>query len=124
LATSVGDHFVQIHVELSAAARHPDVQGKHVVMFASQDFITGLNNEFVALIIEPFAIVIGDGGGFLQRGVGRYDFAGDQVFPDAKNALTSAGSGTPEFGGGNLNDAEAVRLFPHLRHDECSFTSA
>jgi hypothetical protein len=26
------------------------------------------------------------------------------------------GLSAPEFVGGNFNDAEAVRLFPHLRH--------
>jgi len=44
LATSVGDHLVDVHVELGATARHPDVQGKHVMMLAVQDFVAGLHD--------------------------------------------------------------------------------
>src|SRR5258708_31280302 len=28
LATTIGDHFVDVHVELGTAAGHPDMQGK------------------------------------------------------------------------------------------------
>ena len=77
LAAPVGDHFVDVHVELGAAARHPDMQGKHVVMLAGEDFVAGLNDQLVALIVEPLAVVVRDGGGFLQDRVGRDHFAGN-----------------------------------------------
>jgi hypothetical protein len=54
-AATIGDHFIHVHVELSAAAGHPDVQRKHVVMLTVQDFVANLYNQLVRLIIEPFA---------------------------------------------------------------------
>ena len=66
LAAAVGDHLVDVHVELGAAARHPDMQRKHVVMLAGEDLVADLNDQFVALVVEPLAGVVGDGGGFLQ----------------------------------------------------------
>src|SRR5258705_13641214 len=44
LAASVGDHLIHVHVELCAAAGHPDMQGKHVWMLASEDFIADLTD--------------------------------------------------------------------------------
>ena len=66
LAPSVGDHFVDVHVELRTATSHPDVQGKHVMMLARQDFVANLNDQFVALVVEPFAAVVGNRGPLLR----------------------------------------------------------
>ena len=116
LAAAVGDHLVHVHVELGATARHPDMQGKHVVMLAGENFVAGLNDQFVALVVEPLAVVIGDGGGFLQGRVGRDHLAGNQILSDAEMLERALGLRAPELVGGNFDDAEAVRLFPHLRH--------
>ena len=116
LAAAVGDHFVDVHVELRAAARHPDVQRKHVVMLAGEDFVAGLDDQLVALIVEPLAVVVGDGGGFLQGGVGRDHFAGNQILADAEMLERTLGLSAPELVRRHFNDAEAVRLFSHLRH--------
>src|SRR5262249_45694231 len=40
LGASVRNDFVHIHIELCAAASHPDVQWKHVMMLAGEDFVT------------------------------------------------------------------------------------
>jgi hypothetical protein len=45
LVASVGDHFVHVHVELSAAAGHLDVQREHFVMLSSEDLTADLNNQ-------------------------------------------------------------------------------
>src|SRR5262249_26327023 len=116
LAAPVGDHFIDVHVELGAAAGHPNMQGKHIVMLAGENFVAGLNDQFVALIVEPLAIVIGDSSGFLQCRIGRDHLTGNQIFPDTKMFERTLGLSAPEFVGGNFNDAKAVRLFPHLRH--------
>ena len=63
LSAAVRDHLINIHIELRAAAGHPDMQRKHVVVLASKDFVANLDNQFVALIVEPLAVVIGNGGG-------------------------------------------------------------
>jgi len=44
LAATVGDHLIHIHVELRAAARHPHVQWKHLVMLAGQDLVANLDD--------------------------------------------------------------------------------
>ena len=116
LAATVGDHFVDVHVELGAAARHPDMQGKHVVMLAGQDFVAGLNDQLVALIVKPLAVVVGDRGGLLQDGVGRDHFARDQVLADAEMFERTLGLSAPELVGGHFNDAEAVGLFSRTGH--------
>src|ERR1700730_17661746 len=116
LATAVGDHFVDVHVELGAAARHPDMQWKHVVMLAGQDFVTGLNDQLIALIVKPLAVAVGGGGGLLQGGVGRDHLAGDQVLPDAEMFKRTLGLGAPQLVGRYFNDAEAVSLFSHASH--------
>jgi hypothetical protein len=53
-------------------------------MLAGQDLVASLNDQLMALIVKPFAIVVGDGSGFLQGGIGRDHFAGNQVPPDAE----------------------------------------
>src|SRR3984893_6163227 len=116
LATAVGDHFVDVHVELGAAARHPDMQRKHVVMLASQNFVTGLNDQIGALIVKPLAVAVRDGGGFLQGGVGRDHFAGNQVLPDAEMFKRTLRLSTPQLVGGYFNEAEAVSLFSNVDH--------
>ena len=47
LGAAVGDHFVDVHVELGAAACHPNMQGKHVVVLPGEDFIAGLNDQLI-----------------------------------------------------------------------------
>ena len=97
LAASVGDHFVDVHVELGAAARHPDMQGKHVVMLAGEDFVAGLHDQFVALIVKPFAVVVGDGGGLLQGRVGGDHLARNQILADAEVFERALGLSAPQL---------------------------
>src|SRR6516162_5901505 len=101
LTTPVGDHLVHVHVELSTASGHPDMQGKHVVMLTVEDFVTGLNDQLVALIVKPFAVVVRNGGGFLQSGVGRDHLARDQVLADAEMFKRALGLSAPELVGGH-----------------------
>src|SRR6266478_4369016 len=65
LAAPVGDHLVHVHVELRTAARHPHMQGEHVVMLTREDLVADLNDQLVTLIVEPLAGIIGIGGAFL-----------------------------------------------------------
>ena len=52
LAAAVGDHLVDVHVELGAAARHPYVQRKHVVMLAGQDLVADLDDQLMRLVVR------------------------------------------------------------------------
>ena len=40
------------------------------MMLARKDFIADVNNQLVALIVDPLFSMVGTGGGFLQDGVG------------------------------------------------------
>src|SRR5215470_12999426 len=84
LATAVRDHFVHVHVELSAASRHPHVQRKHVVMLAREDFVTGLSDKFVLLIAEPLAGMISGGCGFLQNRIRSDHLTRNQILADTE----------------------------------------
>ena len=49
LAAAVGDHLVDVHVELRAAAGHPDVQREHVVVLAGEDLVADLDDQRMRL---------------------------------------------------------------------------
>ena len=70
LTTTIGDHLVDVHVELGAAAGHPDMQGKHLVMLAGQDLVAGLNDQLIPLIVESLAGVVRGGSCIFQGGIG------------------------------------------------------
>src|SRR5262245_61235809 len=84
LTASVGDHLVDVHVELGATSSHPYMEGEHVMMLSGEDFVTGLSDKFELLITQPFASVVGRRGTFLQGGVSDDHFTRNQVFADAE----------------------------------------
>ena len=116
LAASVGDHLVDVHVELGAAAGHPDMQREHVVMLAGENFVAGLNDQLVTLIVEPLAGVVGGGGGFLQGGIGGDHLARNQILADAEMLERALGLSAPQLVGRHFDHAEAVGLFSHVGH--------
>jgi hypothetical protein len=118
LATAVRDHFIHIHVELRAAAGHPDMQGKHVCMLACEDFIASLNYEFVWLIVEAAADMIGIRGGLLQDRECRDHLARDQVFPNAEVFERPLRLRSPQFVTRYIDFTETVGLSPHRRFIE------
>src|SRR5215467_15468465 len=122
LATTVGDYFVDVHVELSAATGHPHVQREHVLMLASEDLIAGMSDESVLLIAQPLAIMIGNGGGFLQNGVSADHFAGNQILANAEMFERALSLSTPEFVRRYLDHAETVGFFSHIDHNDFSLS--
>src|SRR5580704_9345758 len=84
LAAPVRDHLVDIHVELGAAARHPHMQRKHIVMLACEDLVASLHDQLVTLIVEPLAGMVRDSGGFLQDGIGSDHLTRYQILADAE----------------------------------------
>ena len=95
LAAAVGDHLVHVHVELGAAARHPYMQRKHVVMLAGEDFVARLNNQVVLLIVEPLAGMVRCGSGFLQDGIGGDHLARNEILADTEMLERALGLSTP-----------------------------
>src|SRR5580698_1318418 len=84
LTATIGDHFVHVHVELSTAARHPNVQWEHVSMLAGENFVAGLYDQFVPMVVEPFTFMVSYGRGLLQNGIGNDHFAGNQIRADTE----------------------------------------
>ena len=116
LAAAVGDHLVHVHVELRAAAGHPDVQRKHVVMLAGEDLVADLDDQLVRLVVEPPAGMVGVGRRLLQDGVGGDHLARDQILADAEMLERALRLRAPELVGGDADLAEAVHFFTQVGH--------
>src|SRR5215831_11404853 len=82
LTAAVRDHFVDVHVELSAAAGHPYMEREHVVVLAGKDLVADLNDQFVTLIVKPPTRVVRNRRRLFQGGIRRDHFAGNQVAAD------------------------------------------
>src|SRR5207253_2480074 len=91
-------------------------QRKHVVVPPGEDFIAGLDDKFMSLIVEPLAGMVGDGGCLLQRGVRADHLARHQIPADAEMRERALGLRTPQLVRRHLDDAETVGLFSHLGH--------
>ncbi len=116
LAAAVGDHLVHVHVELRPAARHPHMQRKHFMMLTREDFVADLNDQLVALLVEPFAGIVCIGGCFLQDGVGGNHFAGNQILADAEVLERTLSLRAPEFISSNIYFPEAIGFLPNVCH--------
>ncbi len=116
LAAAIGDHLVHVHVELRAAAGHPDVQREHVVVLAGQDLVAGLEDQLVRRVVEPLAGMVRIGAGLLQGRVGGDHLARHQVLADAEMLQRPLRLRAPELVGGNADLTEAVCLLANIRH--------
>src|SRR6516225_7229028 len=84
LAATVGDHLVDVHVELGATTRHPHMQGKHVAVLAGEDFVAGLHNQSINLPIEPLTSVVGNRCGLLESSVCSEHFMRNEISANAE----------------------------------------
>src|SRR5215831_10835314 len=114
LATAVGDYFVYVHVELGSAACHPHVQRKHLMMLAGENLVANLGDQFVLLVVQPLAGMIGFGCSFLQNRIGCNHFAGNQILPNVEMFERTLGLCTPKFVRRYLNYSETVAFLPHV----------
>src|SRR6516164_145455 len=92
------------------------MQREHVVVLTCQDFIAGLDDQFISGVVQPSARTVGGRGALLQDRIARDHFAGDQIRADGKMLKRTLGLSAPELVGRHFDDAEAVRLFSHLGH--------
>src|SRR6476659_5647222 len=84
LGAPVGDHFVDVHIELGAAAGHPDVKREHLVMFSSEDFVADLNDQLKGGVVQPFAGVVCDGGRLFQSRIGGDHLPWNEIMANAE----------------------------------------
>src|SRR5262249_4541319 len=108
--------LVHVHVELRAAARHPYVQGKHVQMPAREDLVADLNDQLVALIVEPLAGMVRVGRGFLQNRVRANHLARNQVLTHTGVLERTLGLSAPKPVGSNFYVTEAVGFCANVWH--------
>ncbi len=82
------------------------MQREHVMMLADQYLVTGINNQLVALFIQPLADMVRVGGCFLQNCVGGNHLARNEVLADAEVLERALGLGAPEPIGWDFDFAE------------------
>jgi hypothetical protein len=108
LAAAIRDHLVHVHVELRAAARHPDVQGKHVVVLAGEDFVADLRDQPVGFVSQPLAGVVGNGSRLFEDGISRNHLTRDQILADAEMLERALRLRSPELVRRDIYFAKAV----------------
>ena len=110
----VGDHFVDVHIGLRAAAGHPDVQGKMVVQLALEDFLRGPNDQPGFICRQPPQFPVGQGRGLLDQGQGPDHLQGHQVVADGKVEQRPLGSRPPIAVRRDLDFSQAVTFRSHV----------
>src|ERR1700736_3495326 len=93
------------------------MQREHVLMLAGEYFVTHLNDQLMALVIEPFAGLVRIGGGFFQNGVRGDPLARNEVLADTEMFQGALGLSAPQFVSGNLDLAKAIVFSAIFRHN-------
>jgi hypothetical protein len=76
------------------------------MMLAGENLVTGINDQLMALFIEPPAGIVGVGGSFLQKGVRGNHLARNEILADAEVLKGALRLGAPEPIGWDLDLAE------------------
>ena len=106
----VGDHFIGVHVGLSAGAGLPDYEREMVVKLAVDHFIRRLDDGGCGLRIEPAELTIDLGGGALDDAEAADD-RGRLLFPANPEIVSRAlGLCSPMAIDGHLHRAVAIRF--------------
>ena len=116
MAAAIGNHLVDIHVELCAAAGHPDMQREHVGMLAGKNLVADLHDQLVHRVVQPPARMVRVGRPLLQGGVGGDHLPRDQILADAEMFQRALGLGAPQLVDWNINLAKAISFFSHITH--------
>src|SRR5208283_1176735 len=116
LTASIGDHFIYIHIELGAAACHPDVKRKLIPMHSREDFVANPDNQIPLLLCKPAAALVSQCRRFLKDGISVYQFARHQVVTDAEVLERTLCLRTPQLVGRHLHLSQAIPLGTELAH--------
>jgi hypothetical protein len=82
--SAIGDHLVDVHVGLGAAAGLVDVQRKVVVKLAGDDFVGRAGDERGFFVRELAQILIYERGGFFEDAEGTDQLGRHGVFADVE----------------------------------------
>ena len=106
LIAAVRDHFVDIHIGLSAAAGLPDSKRELAAEPAVHNLLADLTDQAAALLVKLSESAVGHSGRFLQDGKSPDDLYGHFFRPDLKVLVASL----------RLCAPVAVRGHSHLSH--------
>ena len=84
LRATVRDHLVDVHVELGAAAGHPDVERELFVVLTVKDLVADTNDQILLGVTEPAGLVVDQRGGLLDDRIGGDHLPGDEVVADTE----------------------------------------
>jgi len=84
LAAAVRDDLVDVHIELSTAAGHPDMQRKHVVVPPGKDLVADSCDQFMSLAADAASGMVCGCRRSLQDGVSGDHLSRHQIVPDAE----------------------------------------
>jgi hypothetical protein len=85
-------------------------------MLSGEDFVAGLNDQAVRLIVEPLAGMVCDSSSLFQDSTGGDHLARNQILADAEVLERALCLGTPELVRRHFNHTEAIGLPSHLDH--------
>ena len=77
-------------------------------MLAGENFVAGLYDQFVPLVVQPVTFMVGYGCGLLQNGIRGDHLAGNQVRAYTEMLKRTLRLCTPELIDGHLNHTKAV----------------
>jgi hypothetical protein len=95
---------------------NPNMQRKHVVVFAREDLVANPGDQLTSLITQPVPGVVCNGGSPLYDRAGGNHLWRDQGLPDAEVHQRALSLSAPEFVSRHIDVAEAVGLCTNLYH--------
>jgi hypothetical protein len=116
LRAAVSDHLVDVHVELGAAAGHPDVQRKLVLVPARQDLVADADDQVLLRVAEPAGLLVDQRSRFLDNRIGGDHLPRDQVIADAEMFQGPLCLRPPELVGRDIDPTEAVLFDARSSH--------
>src|SRR5262249_58671440 len=86
-------------------------------MLPGEDLVARLNDQFVSLVIQTPAGMVGGGSGLLQDRVRGDHLARDQVLADTEVLERTLSLSSPQLVCWHFNHSEAVCFASHVAHD-------
>ncbi len=116
LVGPVGDHLVDVHVRLGAAAGLPDREGELAVVFALEGLVGGADDGLALLLAERAQLHVDDGRGLLHQHQRLDERMRHLLGGDVEVVERALGLRSPVLVRGNLDGAERVLLDARLLH--------
>src|SRR5260370_39651575 len=107
---AIGNHFVDVHVGLRAAAAFPDPKREVLVELSGDDFISGQRDQRGFFHRKLAETLVHERTGFFEDAEGANQFGRHGVLADGEVDERAGGLGAVVAGGGGADPAPGVRL--------------